>query len=171
MSTLVYNAALFASAAHAAVGQVRKYTGEAYIVHPQEVAKLVCTVTNDESMIAAAWLHDVVEDTEIGLGMIRVTFGGRVAILVDELTDRSVPEDGNRAIRKAIDRCRLAHVSNDAKTIKLGDLISNTRDITSADSKFASTYMVEKVQLLEALRGGDVTLWQKAKDLVDDYYG
>jgi (p)ppGpp synthase/HD superfamily hydrolase len=59
MSDLVTRARVFATAAHAAVGQLRKYTNEPYIVHPAEVMALVRRVAHDEGMLAAALLHDV----------------------------------------------------------------------------------------------------------------
>src|SRR5690606_11405266 len=99
---LVYRAKLFATAAHHAVGQVRKYTGEPYISHPAEVVSILSEVEGvTKRMIAAAWLHDVVEDTGVPLSVIREHFGDEVAGLVEGLTDVSRPEDGNRAARKA----------------------------------------------------------------------
>lgn len=55
----------FARVAHAAVGQLRKYTNEPYIVHPLEVARIVKSVPHDSNMVMAAYLHDVLEDTKI----------------------------------------------------------------------------------------------------------
>lgn len=60
---LIADAAAFAAQAHA--GQVRKYTGEPYIRHPEAVAKLVQASGGDTAMVAAAWLHDTVEDTAV----------------------------------------------------------------------------------------------------------
>ena len=62
MMKIVERAREFATQAHE--GQVRKYTGVPYIVHPIEVMEIVCTVEHDDAMLAAALLHDVVEDTE-----------------------------------------------------------------------------------------------------------
>jgi (p)ppGpp synthase/HD superfamily hydrolase len=58
-------ARLFAKAAHAAVGQMRKYTDEPYIVHPVEVAGIVRYWGGTDTMCVAALLHDVLEDTKI----------------------------------------------------------------------------------------------------------
>ena len=58
-------------AARAHEGQVRKYTGEPYLTHPFAVAGLVRSVTDDEDMVAAAILHDVVEDSDVPLSLIR----------------------------------------------------------------------------------------------------
>jgi (p)ppGpp synthase/HD superfamily hydrolase len=93
---LELDAKLFAAAAHGAIGQKRKYTGEDYIVHPIAVAEIVRSVPHTEVMIAAALLHDVVEDTPVTL---EERFGCEVRELVDWLTDK--PEKGNRKERKA----------------------------------------------------------------------
>ena len=101
---VVERARIFATAAHAAVGQVRKYTNEPYIVHPAEVVSIVRSVPHTPEMLAAAWLHDTVEDTDVTMEVVRAEFGDAVAELVGWLTDVSRPEDGNRAVRKARDR-------------------------------------------------------------------
>lgn len=76
---LVERARLFAIAAHAATGQTRKYTGEPYWRHPEEVARLVSQFGHTPEMLAAAWLHDVVEDTGVDVALIRAEFGDTVA--------------------------------------------------------------------------------------------
>jgi (p)ppGpp synthase/HD superfamily hydrolase len=161
---LVERARIFATAAHAAVAQLRKYTNEPYIVHPAEVASIVENVEGATfEMIAAAWLHDVVEDTGVTIEVIRAEFGTEVAELVGWLTDVSRPEQGNRAIRKAIDRAHTAGATAEAQTIKLADLISNTRSIVEHDEKFARVYLEEKKLLLEVMTKADATLMAKAK--------
>jgi (p)ppGpp synthase/HD superfamily hydrolase len=160
-------ARLFATAAHAAIGQTRKYTGEPYINHPAAVAQLVASVPHTPEMVAAAWLHDVVEDTQITLDDIRDEFGWMVAALVADLTDVSRPEHGDRATRKEIDRLHTARTSPEAKTVKLADLIDNTLTITAHDPDFAKVYLREKALLLEVLREGDPTLWARAAATVD----
>jgi (p)ppGpp synthase/HD superfamily hydrolase len=161
--TIVERARIFATAAHAACGQLRKYTYEPYIVHPAEVAKIVDEVGGTPEMIAAAWLHDVVEDTGVTNEIIRAEFGEEVAELVGWLTDVSRPEQGNRATRKAIDRAHSAMAPARAQTIKLADLISNTRSIMKHDEKFARTYLEEKRLLLEVMTNGDPTLMAEAR--------
>lgn len=167
ISDLVQEARHFASAAHGAVGQRRKYTHDPYIVHPAAVAKLVASVTDDAEMIAAAWLHDTVEDTEATIAQIRESFGPAVAELVGWLTDVSRPEDGNRAVRKERDRQHIARAPSRAKTVKLADLIDNTSSIVRYDPGFARVYLVEKRRLLEVLKEGDQTLWHKAHALAE----
>lgn len=165
--TTLARAVSFCMAAHCAVGQKRKYTGEDYHHHPLEVATLVLehALHWNTAMLVAAVLHDVVEDTQVPLSVIENQFGPEVAALVEQLTDVSKPEDGKRAIRKAIDRAHTALASHQAKTIKLADLISNTRSIVARDPKFAPAYLAEKRQLLEVLKEGDPALYQMAYDL------
>lgn len=157
----------FATYHHAMSRQVRKYTGEPYIVHPAAVVEIVRGTPYTEDMVAAAWMHDTVEDTRATLAEITEAFGPRVASLVEMLTDVSRPEDGNRAARKAIDRIHLSHASPDAKTIKLADLIDNTRSIVAHDPAFARIYLAEKAALLEVLREGDSRLYLYALNLLD----
>ena len=166
--TVFEKAKIFATAAHAAVAQLRKYTGEPYIVHPAEVVSIVMTVPHTDEMIAAAWLHDVVEDTGVTIETIRAEFGEEVAELVGWLTDVSRPEQGNRATRKAIDRAHTAMAPAAAQTVKLADLISNSRSIMQHDEKFAKTYLEEKRLLLEVMTKGDPTLMAEARKHIGD---
>jgi len=124
----------------------------------------------DENMLIAALLHDVVEDTQITLDCIEDWFGPDVRALVEMLTDVSKPEDGNRDVRKAIDREHTAKASPRAKTIKLADLIDNAGSIQEHDAKFAKIYMREKRLLLEVLKEGDPKLYAHASKIVNDYY-
>lgn len=156
-------------AAHSAIGQVRKYTGLPYWLHPYEVVQLLPVDASDE-MIAAAYLHDVVEDTAITIEQITTEFGGKIGQLVNWLTDVSKPEDGNRAERKAIDRTHLSWAPAEAQTIKLADLIDNSRCIIRHDPKFAATYMAEKRLLLDVLTEGDAGLHAQATDIVEGYF-
>ena len=166
---LIRSAAFFAVAAHGAIGQVRKYTGEPYYLHPFAVAALVSQVSNSPVMIAAALLHDVVEDTKVDLGTILGTFGPEVACLVDDLTDASRPTDGNREIRKAIDRAHSEAASPDAQTIKVADLIDNTRSIVERDPAFAKVYLAEKRLLLAVLKRADPRLREIAERQIREY--
>jgi (p)ppGpp synthase/HD superfamily hydrolase len=165
--TMIERARVFATAAHAAVKQVRKYTFEPYIVHPAEVAGMIDSLEGATfEMVAAAWLHDVVEDTGVSLEVIRAEFGDKVAELVGWLTDVSKPEDGNRAVRKAIDREHTARAPAEAQTVKLADLIANSRSILAHDPAFARVYLEEKRMLLEVLTRGDATLMAQARRIV-----
>jgi (p)ppGpp synthase/HD superfamily hydrolase len=159
---IVEKARTFAFAAHAATGQTRKYSGEPYIVHPAQVVEVVSTVEHTPEMLAAAWLHDVVEDTKVTIEQIEQEFGKTVADLVGWLTDVSKPEHGNRAARKQIDRDHSAAAPPEAQTIKLADLICNTRDIVSQDPGFAKVYIAEKKLLLKVMDKGDKKLLAQA---------
>lgn len=150
--------------------QVRKYTGEPYIEHPRAVARLVKTVDHNKYMIAAALLHDVVEDTEVTIEDIKREFGVRVAVLVAGLTDISRPEDGTRRIRKALDRNHSGEGSASIQTIKLADLIDNSRSINKHDQNFSVVYMAEKKLLLGVLTKGDKILHKQATKIVNEYY-
>ena len=166
-SDLIEKAKLFAKDAHESIGQTRKYTGEPYFVHPYEVARIVMDSGGDEAMICAAYLHDVVEDTPVTLKIIESEFGPDVASLVEMLTDISTPADGNRAARKAIDLAHTEQASPRAKTIKLADLISNTKSIVQHDPEFAKTYLSEKAKLMCVLTEGDAELWMIALQQIE----
>ncbi len=161
MDTLISRAKRFATQAHRRIDHRRKYSAQPYEVHLKSVAQLVSAVTDDAETIAAAWLHDTVEDTEVTLDQIRERFGAGVAELVADLTDVSRPGDGNRAARKAIDRAHTARASPRAKTVKLADLLDNCRDIRRADPRFARVFAGEARALLDVLREGDARLYRK----------
>ena len=151
MRTRTTLARVYATAAHAAVGQMRKYTDEPYIVHPIRVGDIVDKFGGTDEMIMAAYLHDVVEDTAVSIDNIQDMFGPVVARIVDGLTDVSVPEDGNRAVRKAMDRQHSADATWAAQFVKCADIIDNAADIGNNDPSFNVVYRKEMVALLEVL--------------------
>jgi hypothetical protein len=165
MSDLVDRARVYATEAHQRINHRRKYNNEPYHVHLSAVAKLVASVTGDEEMVAAAWLHDTVEDTQATLEDVEAEFGVQVAEIVEELTDVSKPGDGNRVQRKQIDRMHLAQASKRAKTVKLADLIDNCKDITRHDPRFAQVYLAEMNSLLDVLQGGNEQLYKRAEKI------
>lgn len=153
----------FARKAHG--DQQRKYHHEPYIEHLKRVAALVQTVPHSKEMVCAAYLHDVVEDTPVSLQEIRQEFGDHVAELVAELTDEFVKANYqhlNRKKRKAKEVERQAGISPEAKTIKLADVIDNTRDIIKHDKDFSRKYIPEMEALTEALQGGNFKLLMQA---------
>ena len=162
---LVERARDFATAAHRGVGQTRKYTGEPYDEHLRRVAALVAGVTEDPEMIAAAWLHDVVEDTPVTIEEVEREFGPGVRGLVDALTDVSRPHDGNRAVRKALDRRHLAGAPERAQTVKLADLIDNCDDICRHNRGFGRIFLAEMGELLDVLDRGDPRLLKRARNI------
>lgn len=163
---IIKHAAQFASHHHSAVGQKRKYTNEDYIVHPAAVAAIVSSVSSDPDVIAAAWLHDTIEDTKATYEDILHLFGLRIASLVMELTNPSKPEDGNRAARKAIDLAHIEKASPAAKTIKLADIYDNLSSIIERDPEFAKVYLKEKAAMIKVLREGDAGLYTLVETLI-----
>ena len=165
--TLQERALHFATMKHGEIKQKRKYTGEDYITHPMAVAEIIMGIDHTPEMIAAAYLHDTVEDTNTTFNEIEKEFGLTVAAYVECLTDVSVMGDGNRAVRKEIDRKHTAHAPPCVQSIKLADLIHNSKSIVKFDFEFAKVYMKEKALLLEVLKDGDIGLWEEAKAIVD----
>lgn len=153
----------FATTAHG--DQTRKYNKEPYIEHPKRVAEIVKSVPHSHEMICAAYLHDVVEDTAVSIDGIEEKFGKKVAALVLELTDEYTKENYqhlNRKKRKQKEVERQAEMTSEAKTIKLADVIDNTRDIIINDENFARRYVPEMEALTEALQGGNFKLLMRA---------
>ena len=166
-SPLINRARKFAIQAHG--DQKRKYTGNPYWYHLRDVANIVRTAGLPDEAIAAAWLHDTVEDTPVTIDQVKDEFGDHIANLVDQLTDVSKPEDGNRAARKKIDREHYIGADPMAQSIKLADLINNTADITQNDPKFAKVYVAEKELLLPYLKKGNSKLFAYASKQVQKY--
>lgn len=169
---IVADALCFATASHH--DQVRKYTGEPYIVHPIEVMMLVKNHVEDQTpeMLAAALLHDVVEDTTVRAGDVHRMFGPDVAIMVEHLTDMYTKEahpDINRERRKWLEASRLAITPSQVQTIKYADLISNAKSIAQYDPSFAKVYFREKRALLYGMVDGDKVLRQMALDITQKW--
>ena len=127
---LLDRAIVFAVRAH--TGTERRGKGYPYIVHPMEAVEIVATMTSDQELLAAAALHDTVEDTDVTVEQIRVEFGDRVAALVASESDtfeEGVSEEDSWHARKQAAIDRLAKASHDAKIVALGDKLSNMRAI------------------------------------------
>ena len=127
---LLDRAIVFAVKAHA--GTERRGKGFPYIVHPMEAVEIVSTMTTDQELLAAAALHDTVEDTPVTVEQIRSEFGDRVAELVASESDTfedGVSEEDSWHSRKQAAIDRLAKASHDAKIVALGDKLSNMRAI------------------------------------------
>lgn len=163
---LISKAQLFSMRAHR--NQKRKYTGDPYWLHTHEVAMTLLLDHQPETVVAAGYLHDTVEDTDVTPMEIDSEFGPEVARIVAEVTDVSRPQDGNRAKRKSMDLLHLAASSPEGASVKLADLISNARDIVANDPNFARVYLVEKAALLEVLRHGSPRLHDRAVQLLVD---
>jgi (p)ppGpp synthase/HD superfamily hydrolase len=141
----------YATAAHTAIKQQRKYTNDPYIVHPIRVAAIVERFNGTDDMIDAAYLHDVVEDTGITMLDIFDMFGHNISRIVEGLTDISKPEDGNRATRKAMDRQHSADATYEAQFVKCADIIDNAADIGKNDPSFNVVYRAEMKLLLDVM--------------------
>ena len=145
---LLDRAIIFAVRSHA--GTERRGKGLPYIVHPLEAVEIVATMTADQELLAAAALHDTVEDTNVTLEQIRTEFGNRIAALVaaesDEPHQNSNVESWRMRKQAAIDR--LTHASLDAKMVALGDKLSNMRAI-------ARDYAVQGDDLWNLFRSKD----------------
>lgn len=151
MRNVAFDAMTFAREVHAQ--QRRKYTNNPYSDHLAEVAGIVSTVSGShpdpQATLAAAWLHDSMEDQGVTPQQLMDRFGIGVMTGVLLLSDM---EEGNRAERKAASRIRLSGAPAWVQDIKVADLISNTSSIAMHDAKFASVYLAEKRQLLDVLK-------------------
>ena len=119
-------------AVHAHAGTERRGKSFPYIVHPMEAVAIVATMTSDQELLAAAALHDTVEDTDTTVEQIRAAFGNRVAEIVAMESDEPLQESDsteNWRARKQAAIDRLATASRDAKMVALGDKLSNMRAI------------------------------------------
>lgn len=164
-------ARLFAIAAHEAIGQKRRYTGEPYWKHCERVASLVTSAGGNQFMIDAAWLHDAIEDTKIDIETIYEEFPWFVGHYVEWLTnDKSAP---TRAERKALDVEKYSGAPYAVCTIKCADIIDNAKCfIASGDEHATRRWMMEKETLLLVLKdGSDPWLWGQAAMIVGGYLG
>jgi (p)ppGpp synthase/HD superfamily hydrolase len=114
-------------AAEAHEGQLRTVNGSPYITHPVAVAGLLDGAGYDDEVIAAALLHDVVEDTDMAPGEIAERFGTRVAGLVEALSDDETIHDYRARKREHSDQ--VAEAGADAIAIYIADKLSNLRDM------------------------------------------
>lgn len=156
------NAPAFAIGAHKAIGQKRKYTGECYSGHLADVVILLQGFRPE--MIAAGWLHDVVEDTAVTHLDIYRHFGGEIASLVGWLTK---PQSfGTREQKHKATKELLSKAPPDAQTIKYCDIISNCRSLAEDDLEFSKIYFREKREILEVMVLGDDVLRARALEIV-----
>lgn len=138
--------------------QVRKFTKEPYIVHPERVVSILSRYNRNEDLIIAAWLHDVVEDCGVWPDTIKGMFGPVVADIVVELTNVYTKKNHPRMKReeRKLRECeRIANISWSAKLIKLCDRYDNILDFERNDPDWGIShfYVRETKQLLQALEG------------------
>jgi len=164
-------AARFAATKH--VKQKRKGNdGAPYINHPLEVANLLANVgkIEDYDVLIAAILHDTVEDTETTREEIAEKFGENVAKMVLEVTDdKSLP----KAERKQKQIEHAPHLSIGAKQIKLGDKISNIRDVVENppdgwSGQRRREYVEWGEKVVAGLRGANMELEKNFDELVKE---
>jgi (p)ppGpp synthase/HD superfamily hydrolase len=128
MNQLILKAKQFSVKMHQ--HQVRNNSiDESVIVHLSEVAMLVADAHGSDIQIAAAWLHDIIEDTEVTLEDIKNNFGDEVAKIVFELTDPEDYKDLSLELRKAKQATRILNLSRETHLVKVCDQISNVRSI------------------------------------------
>ena len=137
----------FAKRAHK--GVTRKLEGKPYIVHPDRVAQNVLKYTKDRDIIAAALLHDVVEDTSISIKVIELTFNKRVAGFVNELTSDPLGLKKLGKTNYLINK--LNSISDEALLVKLLDRKDNLSDLSSAGKEFQQKYSKSTDQILNSL--------------------
>lgn len=152
--------------------QKRKYTNTPYIEHPIEVASILLRHgVTDEEMIAAALLHDVIEDTDATRDDLLDVFHENPTLVdyVLELTESLRTPGINRAMFKKLEAERLGMCSSQAQTIKLADMISNSDSIIKYDMGFAVVFMNEMQELMKAMTSGKQSLMAEAISVVVKY--
>lgn len=167
----------FATDAHG--NQKRKFTNESYIIHPIRVMDICKHYTDNFSILAAALLHDVLEDTNVSESVLQEFLeevtnaeeANRTLNLVLDLTDVYIKEDFpnmNRRKRKNKEAERLQKVDPDAQTVKYADIIDNAIDITKHDKNFALKFLNEVRFLLTKMDKGNNELYERAKVTVSN---
>jgi len=167
---LIEKAIEFANRAHS--GQVRKYSNLPYILHPLEVMNRVAHETDSPVVIAAAALHDIIEDCGEFEGEFYLNFPVEVRDIVIELTNASYESKLPREERKCIDRKKLCGASREAKFIKIIDRYCNVRDFLDdrdkVSEKFIKIYLGETTLLLnECLTGVHTEYFYKIEDMIN----
>ncbi len=133
-------------------GQIRKFSGEAYVSHPNNVASIVKRFKNShkiDALVSAALLHDTIEDTETTVKDLHKLFGGLVASLVKELT--SDKEEISKEGKTEYLASKMKSMSSWALVIKLADRLDNVSDLKTAPPAFAEKYVGQTRRLLKML--------------------
>ena len=183
---LVGEAIAFAAKAHD--GMRRKKSDVPYILHPMEAAVIVCTMTDDQNLIAAAALHDVVEDADISIHEIEARFGRRVRELVESETEdkrADLPPAATWRIRKEESLAVLEKTDDiGVLMVWIGDKLANMRAIyrdfkvegvqmwqrfNQKDANEQAWYYRSIAKLTERL--SDTSAWLEYKTLTDLVFG
>lgn len=176
METILKQVIAFADQAHG--DQVRKYADERYIKHPIRVMKTCRRYGYSLPVLAAAILHDVLEDTTVKpdelnrflLTVMNKADSYHTFKLTEELTDVYSKDNYplmNRRKRKENEIMRLGKVSAEAQTIKYADIIDNAKDIAKNDTDFAPVFLRECRTLLGKMKKGNRELYQKAIEIIE----
>jgi (p)ppGpp synthase/HD superfamily hydrolase len=169
-NNIILRAAAVARDAHK--GQERKYSGRPYITHPARVAAQASILPGaTEALVAAAWLHDTVEDTDLTLEDVRESFGEEIASIVHGLTnkfDKASYPDMNRKARKKAEHERLHREPHNVQVLKLLDRIDNLREMSAEDEGFIKLYIRESRDLLIAVGDSDLGLGRELAALLDE---
>ena len=129
-SSFLDRAIEFAVKAHS--NTERRGKGFPYIVHPLEAMEIVATMTPDQELLAAAALHDTIEDTSVTIDALRREFGDRVATIVEAESDKfleGIPDEASWHQRKQAAIDRIAAAPFESKIVAMGDKLSNMRAI------------------------------------------
>jgi (p)ppGpp synthase/HD superfamily hydrolase len=162
-SPLVREAMAMAHTAHA--GQVRNGSGgRPYIEHPLTVAELLAEHGGSDAVLAAALLHDVVEESEIGVETIRARFGEEVGYLVEALTDAEEIEPYER--RKDVHRAEVEAAGPDALAIYAADKLANIRALRPVYAEEGEAVGTE----LKAPLDVKVSVWEADAALLRSVY-
>ena len=177
-------AAVFAIRAHH--NTERRGKGFPYIIHPMEAVEIVATITTDPELLAAAALHDTIEDTDVTVDQIRAEFGERIAKLVHAESDQfpeGVSEEDSWHDRKQAAIDRLAAAPHDAKIVAMGDKLSNMRAIwrdyqTKGDALWSIFHVKDKASHEWHYRGlaaslselSDTFAYQEFVRLIDEVF-
>lgn len=135
-------------------GQVRKFTGEPFVWHPTRVAGMVTAAGGTDEMIAAAHLHDTIEDGGATPELLEPIFGPIVASYVVALTNEYTYETHpslSRESRKRMERYRLQRMLPEVQTIKMADIADNARGLAAANPRYASMRLLELRNLADVL--------------------
>lgn len=156
MDSRILKATELAVMAHA--GQVRKYTGEPYVVHPIRVAERARWNGLPPKAIILALLHDVIEDTNVTELDIANQFGDEIAGMVVDISDLFPKSYGNRAKRKSAYKSQLSEACSIVQSVKCLDMEDNTSSIARHDPSFARLYLREKWEMLSVMDRADTII-------------
>ena len=159
--SLVLKAEAFAEKAHA--GVFRNWSGEPYVEHPKRVAGSLAALGFDPDVIAAAFLHDVIEDCPISAAELAAEFGPEVSALVVEVTNPLKLPGMSKAARLAGVVEHLAGSSYFGASIKLADMVDNSSNVAELSPKFAKAYLPKMAAKLAVLGHGHPELFAKVK--------